>query len=91
MMGKQHGHRHTVWTGACSMDVDMQHEPGHGHGPDMDIHYYWTGTDSGQLYFSKVLQKSWRKLAEVRAKVSGIVCKSYWNFAECVSGNASKN
>ncbi len=59
-VGIQHCQGNAAWIRICSMDMDMQHKHGHaawqGHwyGQDMDIDFYWTGTDSGQLYFPKV-------------------------------------
>jgi hypothetical protein len=46
--GVQHGEEHAVWTGACSMDSDMQRM---NIDMDMDktwtyIDYYWTSADS---------------------------------------------
>jgi hypothetical protein len=72
----QHGLGHAAWTWTCSMnlDNDMQHEPGHGMDVNrgMDIDYYWTGMDSGQLYFMRVLEENYQELA----KVSGSACQS---------------
>jgi hypothetical protein len=55
------------------MDMDMWHE--HGHGQDMDVNYYRTSTDSGQLYFSKYfaedlaeVSESYRKLVKAGGK-----------------------
>jgi hypothetical protein len=53
----------------------------HGHGKNMDIDFYWTCIDNGQLYIQTVLQRiiegcrkhlrKLTKLAEMFAKVSG--------------------
>jgi hypothetical protein len=65
------------------MDMDMRNE--HGHGQDMDVNYYRTSTDSGQLYFSEYfaedpaeVSKSYRKLV----KAGGNTCKAQLKLAE---------
>ncbi len=72
----QHGYGNAAWIWPCNMDRDMKTQQEHNMGMDvdrgMDIDYYWTGMDSGQLYFMRALEKTYQELA----KVSGRACQS---------------
>jgi hypothetical protein len=81
-MGMQHGQEHAAWTGACSIDMNMQHE----HGQDMEK--AWTKTTIGPAWIvvnffpevfiedlAEISESKWKyvqKVAEVLSKISRI-------------------